>query len=73
MEIDEIIKRDFSTKPFLLDKITEAIYKAMVAVEVGTQENAQNVALSVYKKLLDRKNKHQEYIPTIENLTEGLK
>ena len=49
MEIDEIIKRDFSTKPFLLDKITEAIYKAMVAVEVGTRENAQDVALSVSK------------------------
>lgn len=68
MEIDEIIKRDFSTKPFLLDKITEAIYKAMVAVEVGTRENAQDVALSVYKKLLDRKNEHQEYIPTIEEV-----
>ena len=68
MEIDEIIKRDFSTKPFLLDKITEAIYKAMVAVEVGTRENAQDVALSVYKKLIDRKNEHQEYIPTIEEV-----
>ena len=58
MKIDQIIKRDFNTKVFHLDKITEAIYKAMVAVEVGTYENAQDVALSVYKTLLDRKNEH---------------
>ena len=38
MKIDEIIKRDFSTKAFHLDKITEAIHKAMVAVEVGTHK-----------------------------------
>ena len=68
MKIDEIIKRDFETKAFNLDKITEAIHKAMVAVEVGTHQNAQDVALSVYKKLIDRKNKHQEYIPTIEEV-----
>ena len=68
MKIDQIIKRDFNTKVFHLDKITEAIYKAMVAVEVGTYENAQDVALSVYKTLLDRKNEHKEYIPTIEEV-----
>ena len=44
MEIEYIIKRDFSTKPFSLDKITEAIHKAMNAVGNGTQENAQDVA-----------------------------
>ena len=68
MKIDQIIKRDFTTKDFHLDKITEAIHKAMVAVEVGTNQNAQDVALSVYKKLIDRKNEHQEYIPTIEEV-----
>jgi ribonucleoside-diphosphate reductase beta chain len=68
MEIDQIIKRDFDIKAFNLDKITGAIHKAMVAVEVGSQKNAQDVSLSVYKKLLDRKNKHQEYIPTIEEV-----
>jgi len=44
MEIEYIIKRDFSTKPFSLDKITGAIHKAMNAVGNGTQENAQDVA-----------------------------
>ena len=68
MEIEYIIKRDFSTKPFSLDKITGAIHKAMNAVGSGTQENAQDVALSVYQKLIGRKSNDQTYVPTIEEV-----
>ena len=68
MEIEYIIKRDYSTKTFHLDKITEAIQKAMVAVGIGNQQNAEDIALSVYQTLLDRKNKDQEYVPTIEEV-----
>jgi ribonucleoside-diphosphate reductase beta chain len=68
MEIEYIIKRDFSTKPFNLDKITAAIHKAMNAVGNGTQENAQDVALSVYQKLIGRKDNDQSYVPTIEEV-----
>ena len=68
MKIDQIIKRDFDIKAFDLTKITEAIHKAMVAVEVGKRQDAQDVSLSVYTQLLERKNKHQEYIPTIEEV-----
>ena len=68
MEIEYIIKRDFSTKPFSLDKITGAIHKAMNAVGNGTQENAQDVALSVYQKLIGRKDDDQSYVPTIEEV-----
>ena len=68
MEIEYIIKRDFSTKPFSLDKITGAIHKAMNAVGNGTQENAQDVALSVYQELIGRKNNDQTYVPTIEEV-----
>ena len=68
MKIEHIIKRDFSTSPFQLDKITEAIQKAMDSVGVGNAQNAQDVALSVYQKLLNRKRADQEYIPTIEEV-----
>tara|TARA_B100000965_G_scaffold70967_1_gene56020 strand:+ start:729 stop:2003 length:1275 start_codon:yes stop_codon:yes gene_type:complete len=68
MEIENIIKRDYSTKPFHLDKITGAIHKAMDAVGAGNKENAQDVALSVYQRLLERKNKDQGYVPTIEEV-----
>ena len=68
MEIEYIIKRDFSTKPFSLDKITGAIHKAMNAVGNGSEQNAQDVALSVYQKLVGRKNNDQTYVPTIEEV-----
>ncbi|MBA4739347.1 MAG: ribonucleotide-diphosphate reductase subunit beta, partial [Flavobacteriaceae bacterium] len=68
MEIEQIIKRDYSTKPFHLDKISGAIQKAMNAVGVGTEQNAQDVAFSVYQTLLDRKKNDIEYIPTIEEV-----
>jgi ribonucleoside-diphosphate reductase beta chain len=68
MKIEHIIKRDFSTSLFQLDKITEAIKKAMNSVGVGSAENAQDVALSVYQKLLNRKSEDQEYTPTIEEV-----
>jgi ribonucleoside-diphosphate reductase beta chain len=68
MIIENIIKRDFSTSPFQLEKITEATNKAMNAVGVGNEQNAQDVALSVYQKLLSRKKDHQGYIPTIEEV-----
>ena len=68
MEIEYIIKRDFSTKPFSLDKITGAIHKAMNAVGNGSEQNAQDVALSVYQKLVGRKNNDQNYVPTIEEV-----
>ena len=68
MEIQQIIKRDYTTKPFHLDKISGAIQKAMAAVGSGTKQNAQDVALSVYQLLLARKTEDQEYIPTIEDV-----
>tara|TARA_B100000900_G_scaffold300281_1_gene258834 strand:- start:1333 stop:2607 length:1275 start_codon:yes stop_codon:yes gene_type:complete len=68
MKIEHIIKRDFSTSPFHLDKITQAVQKAMGSVGVGNAQNAQDVALSVYQKLLNQKSEDQEYIPTIEEV-----
>ena len=68
MKIEYVIKRDFTNKPFDLDKITAAIHKAMVAVGIGNEQNAQDVALSVYQILLERRNEHTQYVPTIEEV-----
>ena len=51
-----------------LDKITGAINKAMLAVESGNKDSAQDVALSVYNTLLERKKNDQGYVPTIEEV-----
>lgn len=40
----------------------------MIAVGAGTKQNAEDVTLSVYKTLLDRKNQDQDYVPTIEEV-----
>ncbi|PRP67402.1 ribonucleotide-diphosphate reductase subunit beta [Nonlabens agnitus] len=68
MEITHIRKRDFSVKPFDLNNITNAVFKALSAVNSGTQEDAQNVALAVYKTLMKRKDIDPNYIPTIEQV-----
>jgi ribonucleoside-diphosphate reductase beta chain len=68
MEITHIIKRDFTKKSFHLDKITDAIQKAMSALSVGSREEAQNVALSVYTVLIERKQIDSNYTPTIEEV-----
>ena len=63
-----IIKRDFSKKPFHLEKITEAILKAMNAQGKGSPEAAQDVSLAVYQTLLERQKSDENYIPTIEEV-----
>ena len=68
MEITHIIKRDFTTKSFHLDKITAAVVKAMSISSAGTEEDAQNVAIAVYKVLLGRKENDESYTPTIEEV-----
>ncbi len=68
MEISHITKRDFSTKPFELYKITDAILKAMTAVEHGQLSDAQNIARSVHETLLERKQQEGNYVPTVEQV-----
>ena len=68
MEITHIVKRDFSVEGFNLDKITAAIFKSMQAVGRGSEEGAQDVALMVYKDLLEHKKQFNEYRPTIEQV-----
>ncbi|MDO1501918.1 ribonucleotide-diphosphate reductase subunit beta [Winogradskyella maritima] len=71
-KIDFVVKRDFSTKKFELEKITSAIFKAMSAVNQGDTEDAQNVALAVYQALQSRKTVDADYIPTIEEIQDNV-
>ncbi|MEM9143833.1 MAG: ribonucleotide-diphosphate reductase subunit beta [Bacteroidota bacterium] len=68
MEITYITKRDFSTQPFALYKITNAVLKAMTAVEHGQTADAQTIAKQVYTTLLERKGKDSNYLPTVEEV-----
>ena len=68
MHITHITKRDFSTQTFDLNKITNAILKAMTAIDHGQINDAQNIAVNVEKALLERKNLDEHYVPTVEEV-----
>ena len=68
MEITQIIKRDYETSEFVLNKITNAIEKAMISVDNGTRADAEMISQNVLKSLLERKNNHVNYIPTVEQV-----
>src|SRR5690554_3107586 len=68
MEITHIVKRDFMTKPFYLDKITDAILKAMTAVDHGNLLDAKNISANVYAELLKRRQLDESYVPTVEEV-----
>lgn len=68
MPISHIAKRNFSTQPFELQKITEAILKAMTAVAHGQRQDAQAIADQVHQALLERKSKDSHYVPTVEEV-----
>lgn len=50
MEIQHIRKRDGSIQPFDLEKITNAIAKALEETKAGTREDADRVAARVHEK-----------------------
>ncbi|HBK71199.1 MAG TPA: ribonucleotide reductase [Flavobacteriaceae bacterium] len=68
MKITEIIKRDYETDLFDLDKIIHAIEKAMKSVNHGTKEDAVGISKIVIGTLLERKLKDANYIPTVEEV-----
>ena len=68
MEITQIIKRDYETSPFVLNKISNAVEKAMLSVGNGTKEDANTIAVNVLQALLERKAKDHNYLPTVEEV-----
>jgi ribonucleoside-diphosphate reductase beta chain len=68
MEITHVIKRDSTTKLFHLQKITDAILKAMTAAKHGGPEDALRISENVYAALLERKKLNGKYIPTVEEV-----
>ena len=68
MKIEIIVKRNSVKKPFELDKITDAILKAMQSVDNGNRNDAEQISFNVYTILLERKENILNYIPNVEEL-----
>ncbi|MBB78855.1 MAG: ribonucleotide reductase [Crocinitomicaceae bacterium] len=66
--IQRVLKRDSSTEYFDLQKITNAILKAMTSVNNGDVIDAGCVSQSVHETLLERNQKITNYIPSIEEI-----
>jgi hypothetical protein len=52
--------------PFKIEKIKEAILKAMVSVKNGEPNDAADISKQVYTNLLERKHSIPNYIPNVE-------
>ena len=68
MHIETIFKRSHSKMPFKIEKVTQAILKAMSSVKNGKSKDAKNIAEQVYEALLERKNNIPNYIPNVEEI-----
>ena len=55
MEIFQIIKRDYETTPFVLNKITNAIEKAMKSVGKGERADAVLISEKVLQGVVETK------------------
>ena len=68
MHIEKIFKRNHSEMPFQIEKITEAVLKAMLSVKNGAPQDAEKIAEQVYATLLERKMKIPKYTPNVEEI-----
>lgn len=66
--IKEVQKRNGKIVPFDIERITNAIHKAMIATGEGSLEEAEMVATSVYADLVRISKKHPNFIPTVEGI-----
>lgn len=68
MNITHVVKRDGTLKPFIEEKITSAICKAMTAVESGSRQDAEDITQDVMKTLEFMKQTDSRYQPSIEGI-----
>ena len=68
MNIENIYKRDFTKKTFQLEKITDAILKAMMSVNKGDVKSAESISSEIYKTLIKRKKNSPNYVPNVEEI-----
>ncbi len=68
MQVESIFKRSHDKRAFKLDKITDAILKAMISVNNGDLQDAEKIANEVNKSLIGRAIKIPNYTPNVEEI-----
>ena len=68
MQVESNFKRSHEKRQFKLEKITDAILKAMISVDNGNLSDAEHIAAEVNKSLIARAIKIPNYTPTVEEI-----
>ena len=68
MQIKEIFKRNHTKMPFQIEKITEAVLKAMLSVKNGSPKDAEEIANKVCFSLNERRASIPNYVPNVEEI-----
>ena len=68
MQVESIFKRSHEKRQFKLEKITDAILKAMISVDKGNLKDAEHIAAEVNKSLIARAIKIPNYTPNVEEI-----
>jgi hypothetical protein len=70
--VKQIQKRDGTLVPFDMDKIVNAIHKAMAANNEGSLEEAEMVANKVLADLVRITKKYKNFLPTVEGVQDSV-
>lgn len=66
--VENVQKRDGSIVPFDLERIANAIHKAMIQTGEGSEEEARLVANKVFADLVRITKKYKNFLPTVEGI-----
>lgn len=70
--VKNIQKRDGSIVPFDIEKIANAVNKAMIAVDEGSLKEASMVATKVFADVLRISKKYKNFVPTVEGIQDSV-
>lgn len=70
--VKNVQKRDGSIVPFDVDRITNAINKAMIAAGEGSEMEAEMVANKVFADLVRISKKFKNFVPTVEGIQDSV-
>ena len=70
--IKKVGKRDGSVVSFNIEKIANAVYKAMIASNEGSDLEASMVANKVFADLLKISKRHKNFVPTVEGIQDSV-
>lgn len=70
--IKSVQRRDGSTVPFDIEKIVNAVNKAMLAAGEGSMEEAHLVASRVLMDMIKIAKKYKNFVPTVEGIQDSV-